>query len=112
MFYGKSIVINPYYDIKNNMSIEDVRKQVNPILRRNDVKKAAVFGSVARGEAKKNSDIDILIKFKGSDKTLLDLAGLKIDLEKKLNKKVDVVTYDSLHPLLKGIILKEQKAIL
>jgi predicted nucleotidyltransferase len=94
------------------MSIENIKKKINPILRRNGVKKAAVFGSVARKQSKKGSDIDILIKFGKNDKSLFDLTGLKIELEEKLNKKVDVLTYDSLHPLLKDIILSEQKVIL
>ncbi len=76
------------------------------------MKKAAVFGSVAREEDKKNSDVDIVIKFKKDDKSLFDLSGLKIELEEKLNKKVDILTYDSLHPLLRDIILEEQKVIL
>ena len=94
------------------MNINDIKNKINPILKRNDVKRAAVFGSAARGEAKKNSDVDILIKFKKDNKTLFDLVGLKIELEEKLNKKVDVLTYDSIHPLLRNIILKEQKIIL
>jgi len=94
------------------MGIKDIKKKITPILKRNDVKRAAVFGSVARGEAKKNSDIDILIEFKKNNKSLLDLAGLKIELEEKMNKKVDVLTYNSIHPFLKEIILKEQKLIL
>jgi len=64
-----------------------------------------------RGEQKEGSDIDILIEFKGN-KSLLDLAGLKIELEETLHRKVDVLTYNSLHPLLKDRILKEQKVIL
>ena len=44
--------------------------------------------------------------------SLLDLVGLKIDLEKILGKKVDVLTYDSLHPLLRKRILDEQVPIL
>jgi len=94
------------------MGIKDIKKKITPILKRNDVKRAAIFGSVARGEAKKNSDIDILIEFKKNNKSLLDLAGLKIELEEKMNKKVDVLTYNSIHPFLKEIILKEQKLIL
>ncbi|MEM3623430.1 MAG: hypothetical protein QXR76_06660 [Candidatus Bathyarchaeia archaeon] len=53
----------------------------------------------------------MLVEFKG-EKSLLDLAGLKIELEEILGKKVDVLTYNSLHPLLKDKILKEQKVIL
>jgi predicted nucleotidyltransferase len=73
--------------------------------------RAAIFGSFVRGEMQETSDLDILVEFKG-EKSLLDLAGLKIELEELLGRKVDVLTYDSLHPLLKENILSEQKVIL
>lgn len=81
-----------------------------PILKRQGVLKAAVFGSAARGEMTKSSDVDLLVKL-GKDKTLLDLVGLKLDLEEKLGRGVDVVSYGGIHPLLKDMILKEQKII-
>jgi len=93
------------------MELEGLKNKVIPILQHNDVKKAAVFGSFVRGEQKEDSDIDILVEFKG-EKSLLDLAGLKIELEEALQRKVDVLTYNSLHPLLKDKILQEQKVIL
>lgn len=95
-----------------NNDIAKIKNKITPILKSHDVKKAAVFGSFARGEQNKKSDIDILIKFRKNNKSLLDLVGLKLDLEEKLSKKVDLLTYDSLHPLLRSIILKEQEAIL
>src|SRR3989338_8359463 len=67
--------------------LERIKRISIPILKKNGVVKAGIFGSYARGEAKKNSDIDLLIKFKGR-KSLLDLSGLKIELESKLTKKV------------------------
>lgn len=92
--------------------IVKIKKKITPILKSYDVKRAAIFGSFAREEQKKKSDIDILVKFKrNSDKSLFDLTGLKFDLEKVLKRKVDVLTYNSLHPLLKNTILKEQKVI-
>jgi hypothetical protein len=93
------------------MELEGLRDKIILILQRNDVKRAAVFGSFVRGEQKADSDIDILVEFKG-EKSLLDLSGLKIELEEALQRKVDVLTYNSLHPLLKDRILKEQKVIL
>ena len=86
-------------------------KNVIEILKKHEVKRASLFGSVITGGATEESDIDLLVEFEGK-KTLLDLAGLKIELEKVLGKKVDVLTYKSLHPLLKERILKEQGAIL
>ena len=94
-----------------NMELGGLRNKIIPILERYEVKRAAVFGSYVRGEQTKDSDIDILVEFKGK-KSLLDLAGLKIELEDTLHRKVDVLTYNSLHPLLKNKILQEQKVIL
>ncbi len=93
------------------MTINQIKKKILPILRKNDIRRASLFGSFVRGEATEESDIDLLVEFKG-EKSLLDLAGLKIELEELLGTKVDVLTYKSLHPLLKDRILREQKAIL
>ena len=91
--------------------VEQLRIKILPILQRYDVSKAAIFGSFTRGETTKHSDIDLLVEFKG-EKSLLDLAGLKIALQELLKMKVDVLTYNSLHPLLKDAILSEQEVIL
>lgn len=80
------------------------------ILKKNEVKKAALFGSTARGEETAGSDIDLLIEFQG-EKSLLDLVGLQMELQEQLRKKVDLVTYQSLHPLLRDRILAEQKVL-
>ncbi|MFH1187474.1 MAG: nucleotidyltransferase family protein [bacterium] len=92
------------------MKLETIKNEIAPILKRQGVLKAAVFGSAARGEMGKNSDIDILIKY-GGKKSLLDLVRLEFELEEKLGRKIDLLTYKSIHPLLRGIILKEQKVI-
>lgn len=79
------------------MTTQDIKKKIVPILKRRDVTRAALFGSVARNEAKKNSDVDLLVKFKGR-KTLMDLAGLKIEIEDKLGRRVDILTHDGIYP--------------
>ena len=91
--------------------LQSLKRIIVPILQKNDVVKAGIFGSYARGEQKKRSDIDILIKYKRR-KSLLDLAGLKIQLEDKLHKKVDLTEYSIVHPLLKERIKKEEVRIL
>jgi len=91
--------------------VEQIKRKILPILQRYDVIRAAIFGSFVRDEIQETSDLDILVEFKG-EKSLLDLAGLKIELEELLGRKVDVLTYDSLHPLLKDNILSEQEVIL
>jgi predicted nucleotidyltransferase len=93
------------------VDVEKLSGQILPVLKRFGVKKAAIFGSLARGEGSEESDVDILVEFEPG-KSLLDLAGLKIELEETLGRRVDVSTYNSLHPLLKDRILKGQKPIL
>lgn len=92
------------------MTAQYIGAKIIPTLKSQGVVKAAIFGSYARGDTKKNSDIDLLIEY-GERKSLLDLVGLKLDLEDMLKRKVDLLTYGCIHPLLKDIILKEQKII-
>lgn len=70
----------------------------------------AVFGSTARGEATKNSDVDILVDF-DSKKGLFGFADLLFYLEEILGCHVDLVTRQALHPALKARILSESKEI-
>lgn len=92
-------------------NINEIKKKALPILKEEGVTKAALFGSVVRGEARENSDIDILVDLPRG-KSLFDLAGLQIRLKEALGQEVDVITYNSLHPLLKDSILKSQIPIL
>ena len=94
-----------------NLNIEQIRKKILPILRQYGVSKAALFGSSARNQMHPDSDVDILVQI-DKDINLLDFVGLKIDLEEELNRNVDVVEYDTIKPLLRESILKEQKVIL
>ncbi|KKM67791.1 hypothetical protein LCGC14_1467560 [marine sediment metagenome] len=91
--------------------IDKFKDIILEILKKHDVKKASLFGSTVREEMTKDSDIDILVAFKGT-KSLLDLARLKIELEEVLKCKVDILTFNSLHPLLEKQILSEQVEIL
>jgi len=91
--------------------LKRLKDEIAHILKRQDVQRAAFFGSSATGEAKQQSDVDILVDFKG-EKSLLDLVALKIEIEKALQRKVDVLTYDSLAPLIREQVLKEQVAII
>ena len=89
--------------------IERIKLKALPILKKYGVTKAGIFGSYATGKNKKNSDIDILIEFNGS---LLTLVGIEMELKKKLRKKVDLLTYNGIHHLLKERILKEEIKII
>lgn len=93
------------------MTIPEIRKKILPILKKYGIKKASFFGSLVRDEQTEQSDIDLLVELPETA-SLLELASLKLDLEEILQRKVDVLTFDSLHPLLKDKILNEQEAVL
>lgn len=92
-------------------TIGDLRQQVLPLLRLHGVSRAAVFGSVARGEDQEGSDVDLVVEFE-EGRTLLDLVGLRQDLQELLGREADVATYDSLHPRLRERVLEEQVPLL
>jgi predicted nucleotidyltransferase len=92
-------------------TITYLRRQVIPILKQHDVKRAALFGSFARGEDTRRSDLDLVIEFRGA-KSLLDLVALKQALEARTRRRVDVLTYGALHPSIRKRILNEQVRIL
>lgn len=89
-----------------NLLVEQIRKQVGDILIRRGVVRATVFGSAARCETTSQSDIDFLVEFEVG-RSLLDLAGLQLDLRAALSRKVDVATPNSLHPDLRDAIMAE-----
>jgi len=74
--------------------------------KRYNVKELGIFGSYARGQQKKTSDVDILVKF-NPNVTLFDFVGLGNYLEEKLKIKVDVVSERGIRPELKSSIVKD-----
>jgi len=90
--------------------IEIIKSKVIKILKRNKIKRAGIFGSYSKGEQKKNSDIDIIIK--PTKDMGFKFAGLEIKLSKALKKKVDLVSYGGLSPYLKDKILSQEVRII
>ena len=92
-------------------NLDEIRNKALPILKEAGVTRSSLFGSFVRGENREDSDIDILVDFPRG-KGLFEFVGLQFQLEDALKKKVDLVEYESLHPLLKQRILAEQVQIL
>ena len=92
------------------MNREKLFKKIISILARYRVKKIAVFGSYARGEAKPESDVDLLVEF-SERKSLLDLVGIEQELSEALGVKADLLTEKSISPYLIDRIKKEMKVI-
>ena len=92
------------------MTIEEIKKKIEPILKEFDISYAGVFGSVARGEARPNSDIDILVKFKGP---ATFEAYLRLDerLRSVLQSDIDLVTEGAVNKFLRPYIQADFKLV-
>ena len=72
------------------ITIKSVKKIAVPILKKHDVIRASLFGSLVRGEMRRESDIDILIEVP-RNKSLFDIMDIQFELEDSLKKKVDLI---------------------
>ena len=91
------------------MKIEELKEkrgQILTVAKRHGARTIQVFGSLARGESRRDSDVDFLIELEPG-RTLLDIVAIKQDLEDLLQRKVDVVTEDAVSPYLKDEIVTQ-----
>ena len=88
-------------------SIDEIKSIVAPIAEQYGVARIFLFGSYARGEATPASDLDFRID-KGKLRGLIQLGGLYSDLEKHLDKKLDLLTTASLEPKVLERISSEE----
>ncbi len=87
--------------------LEEKREEILNLAAKHGAFNVRLFGSVVRGEETENSDIDFLIDYDLSKISPWFPVGLIEDLEKLLNRKVDIVTTKSLHYFLRDKIIKE-----
>jgi predicted nucleotidyltransferase len=80
------------------------------ICRQNDVSMIGVFGSMARGESKKQSDIDLIVRF-SKRKSLLAMVRLERELSEALSRKVDLLTETAISPYMRERVLKEMQVV-
>ena len=80
------------------------------ICRQNDVSMIGVFGSMARGEARKQSDIDLIVRF-SKRKSLLAMVRLERELSEALGRKVDLLTEAAINPYIRESVMKELKVV-
>lgn len=86
--------------------LQRMRDQIVVVAARRGATNLRVFGSVARGEAKPSSDLDLLVDLEPG-RSLVDLGGLLMDIADLLGVEVDVVTEASLKPRVRARVLAE-----
>ena len=86
------------------------REKILELAARHGVGNVRVFGSVARGEARSDSDVDLLVDLPPG-KTLFDLGGFTADLEELLGRKVDVTTPTDLRQEFRRIVPRDARPL-
>ena len=93
---------------------EPTKKEIKDILEKYNIKRAGIYGSYARGEANKSSDIDIVVEL--NKKSLFELVGVKQEIEEATGLEVDITTYNGLNNSkrngFKERVLKEEEKII
>ena len=78
------------------LSIEEITEKVKPIAKKYNLKEVYLFGSYARGEAREESDVDLLYIKKDNSMSLLTKYRMLSEFEESLGKKVDLVSATAL----------------
>jgi len=89
---------------------KEIRGRIVTILKKYDAERIAIFGSYARGEAGKKSDIDILVRF-ARPKSLIQLVQIEDEIAKAVKVPVDLVTEKSVSPYLSSSIHRDEVVI-
>lgn len=92
------------------MDLQKTREQIGLLIKKHNVLRAALFGSIVTGSMNENSDIDLLVDMP-KNSSLFDMLRIKIDLEEHLGRKVDIVQYKAIKARLKDEILSHQVSI-
>jgi hypothetical protein len=91
-------------------SLRARRADILAVATRRGARNVRVFGSVARGQERPDSDVDLLVDLEPG-RSLFDLGGLLADLEELLERRVDVVTTAGLRPRVRSDVLKSAMAL-
>jgi hypothetical protein len=91
--------------------LEDYKKILLPVLNRYLVKRAAIFGSFAKDNAKNDSDLDLLIEPEAGF-TIFKMLQLEEEIAALIDRKVDIVEYQALKPSIRNEVLASSVNIL
>ena len=91
-------------------SVRDRRDEILKIADQFGARDVRIFGSVVRNDAREDSDLDLVVRF-DANRSLMDHAGLVVELEDLLGIKVDVIDADGMQPRFRSIVEKEAQPL-
>lgn len=98
--------------MKNDKKLNEIKEQIEPVLKKYPISYAGVFGSFARGEEKSESDLDIMIRLKPNNTfSLFDLIGMESELATKIGRKVDLATEKNIGRYIRSSVFHDLKPI-
>ena len=102
------------WEMEAGMGIDAIlgqkREEILRLAASHGARSVRVFGSVARGDAGQDSDVDFLVEL-DPERSLFDLGGLVMDLQDLLGRRVEVVTEKALHWYIRDRVLQEAVAL-
>jgi predicted nucleotidyltransferase len=93
------------------LSVDEIKRRARPILGRHGARRAGLFGSAARGQMRRGSDVDVLVELP-HPVGLFSFVGIKLELEEALGRRVDLVEYDAIKPAIRQRVLADEVPIL
>lgn len=93
-----------------NPTLEEISEKARPVFEKYGVKRARIFGSFARGEARPDSDVDFLVVYP-ERASLYDFIGLRQDLAERLERPVDVVSEGAVIPYFRDSIYRDLRPL-
>ncbi len=92
-------------------NVKNIAETIKPTLEKYGVRYAGLFGSQARGDARPDSDVDILVSPGEKTFSVWDIVGMKDELSEKLKKQVDLIFEKAIIPYFKDYIFRDLKII-
>jgi len=96
----------------NDIKFNEIKRKIEPVLKKYPISYAGLFGSFARGEEKSESDIDIMIRLRENNTfSLFDLIGVERELGEKVGRKVDLATEKNIGRYIRNSVFNDLKPI-
>lgn len=96
-----------YIEVQMELDLAELKRRSLPVLRKHGIARAGFYGSRVRGDFRPDSDLDVVVE-PPPRFSLMDMAGLRLDLSDALGIEAHLTTYGTLHPKMRDRILADE----